>query len=60
MKSNKTVNGKTTWRWTAHGGQAVEVMLTLYPMMGERRKGKIAECMLYWRSIPLRRKWFKT
>lgn len=50
-KPRKTVNGKTTYRYTASGSQAIQIMLTIYPLMSGRRKEKIEECVTKWRSV---------
>lgn len=41
---------KPMWSTTRNGAIAVSWMLTLYPLMGERRKVKIRECIERWRA----------
>src|SRR5580765_8118192 len=46
-KSNKLV-----WSWYTIGKDAAALMMTLYPMMSERRQGQIKYCLNKWRSHP--------
>lgn len=43
---------KPFWRGTIHGRQAAEWCMTLYPLMGERRRTKIREWLDGWRKAP--------
>jgi hypothetical protein len=50
---------KQAWRWSAGGQpQVAGLMMTLLPLMGERRAAKIRECLALWkeRGLP-RRQW---
>jgi len=46
---------KHVWRTTAGGHRAIGWMMTLYPLMGERRKAQIRLVLAMWRSWPARR-----
>jgi len=41
---------KDIWRTTACGQRAIGWMMTLYPLMGERRKFKIEEVLHTWKT----------
>lgn len=45
---------KTMWRTNVHGPRAIGWMQTLYPLMGKRRRAKIADCVTSWRACPVR------
>lgn len=51
----KTAPGhKTYWQWTvSRDNDAIELMRTLYPHMGERRRNKIEEICIWWRLTEL-------
>lgn len=49
-------SGKTAYTWSASAYEdAVGLMMTLLPLMGERRAAKIIECLDAWKAAPLRR-----
>lgn len=39
-----------------HGVRAAEWMMTIWPIMGYRRKAKILKCLAYWKSFPVQNK----
>ena len=43
---------KQTWQVLLFGSKAASWMMTLYPLMGIRRKEKIAELLTYWKTQP--------
>jgi hypothetical protein len=43
---------KPFWRGTVHGSKAAGWCMTLYPLMGERRRAKIREWLRKWREAP--------
>jgi hypothetical protein len=43
---------KPVWSCSVHGTRAVGWMMTLFPLMGERRRTKIREIVLGWKSSP--------
>jgi len=46
---------KTSYIWiVSRAPDVVALMMTLYPLMGERRQKKIRECLIEWRSFPYR------
>jgi len=45
-----TTRSKTVYRVTLGGAKAIGWMMTLYPLMGERRRSKIRECIMSWKS----------
>lgn len=45
-----TVKGKAIYQLTACGIHAVGWMMTLYPLMGKRRKARIAEILANWKE----------
>lgn len=48
-------SGKTAYQWSVtNQADAVGLMMTLLPVMGERRSKKIRECLEYWNARPLR------
>ena len=48
-------SGKTAYRWAvSNQADAAGFMMTLLPVMGERRAQKIRECLAHWRATPLR------
>lgn len=50
-------SGKTAFWWTVvQQEQAAGVMMTLLPLMGDRRARKIMECLAAWRSKPITKK----
>lgn len=44
-------NRKTSYRISIHGIRAIEWMMTLYPLMGRRRKEKIREVVKIWKEV---------
>lgn len=38
------------WRFHIYGRRAAGWMLTLYPLMGKRRRARIRQLVLHWRS----------
>ncbi len=53
--ARKTAPGhKPYWRWTvSRDADAMELMRSLYPHMGERRRAKIEEIAIWWRLTEL-------
>jgi hypothetical protein len=51
---SKKLGYKPIWRWAIWGGKAAGVMMTLYPLMGERRKAKIKELLEKWKKTKRR------
>jgi hypothetical protein len=51
----KTAPGyKTYWAWTvSRDGDALQLMRSVYPQMGERRRSKIEEIATWWRVTEL-------
>jgi hypothetical protein len=46
---------KTYWQWiVSRDSDALELMRTVYPHMGERRRHKIEEICIWWRVTELR------
>ena len=45
---------KPYWATAVTGKDVVGWMMTLYPFMGERRRGKIHEILTEWKSTPWR------
>jgi hypothetical protein len=52
--NRKTAAGKTVYCVRVRGRLALAWMMTLYPLMGNRRRGKIMEILTKWRSSPLK------
>lgn len=51
----KTANWKTVWRWNVSKQKdSSSLMMTIYPLMSERRKIKIKECLTEWKSFQYR------
>ena len=48
--SDKNIKWKPTWRFSIHGNRAAGWMMTLYPLLGERRKDKIREIIVVLRK----------
>ncbi len=44
------------WRWQVTGRQAAGLMLTIYPLMGARRRERIRSVMKAWLAYPQIRK----
>jgi hypothetical protein len=45
-------NAKTYWTWKiSRQTDAAAVMMTLLPLMGERRSAKIRECLSAWQAV---------
>ncbi len=52
-----TIHRKDCWDYIIHRQSDVAaLMMTLYPLMGERRQKKIRELLAIWKSIPIKRK----
>ena len=55
-KSAKIIHEKRKQEWKdyfkfgIHGTKAIEWMMTLYPLMSNRRKNKIKQCLVGWKS----------
>jgi hypothetical protein len=46
---------KPSWKWEVNVQKdASALMMTLYPIMGERRQEKIEECLAHWKSFAYR------
>jgi len=43
-------NRKALWRTDVHGYRAVAWMMTLYSLLGQRRRARIAESLAAWRA----------
>jgi len=43
---------KPLWRLSICGTRAIEWMMTIYPLMGERRQNKISQCIAAWKASP--------
>ena len=48
QKNRKTKTGKTVYSYSAHGMRAVQVMMTIFILMSQRRQGKIKEVLRLW------------
>lgn len=51
---------KQAWRIRFYGSRAASWMMTLYPLMGERRKKQIEKCLDFWKlqnSYSVSHKW---
>lgn len=48
----KLKSGKTMYRAIVYGPQAAGWMMTLYPLMGQRRQKKIREVLSIWKTQP--------
>ena len=48
------IKGKYMYRVAVTGSQAAALMLTVFPLMGHRRRDKIYQCMKEWKSY---KKW---
>lgn len=46
------------YHFNVYGNLAIQWMMTIYPLMGRRRKTKIKEVINIWKSIPSYRKGF--
>jgi hypothetical protein len=49
-------NRKPIYYTAVNGLSAASWMMTVWPLMGERRQAKIAECLQLWRSQPVQNK----
>lgn len=47
-----TKGDKQVWSWGIYSKNAAQWMMTLWPLMGERRKQRIAECLTWWATLP--------
>jgi len=65
MSSNSNVNKhgidmrgdrKRLYRYKINGNLAIQWMMTLYPLMGERRKARIREVITEWKSSNTRQR----
>lgn len=52
-KEIKTNNGRYH-RWEVYGRNAASLMMTLYPMLSEKRKNRIKELLAIWKKQPFR------
>jgi hypothetical protein len=50
--SSRTVTGKCVWYATVNGPTAASWMMTLWPLLGARRRAKIIEVLARWRTAP--------
>lgn len=50
--NKKKPNRKMVWRLHLHGNRAAGWMMTLYSLMGLRRRGRIKELLTGWRLSP--------
>lgn len=51
----RSEGNKPMWHCHAYGVDAAGWMMTLYSLMGERRKGQIKKALASWKSQPTRR-----
>lgn len=49
-QNNKTVSGKSVYRTVLYGNKAVQWIMTIYSLMGGRRKIQLRKCIDSWRS----------
>jgi len=49
------LGGNPAYVTKLYGGPAIQWMMTIYPLMGLRRKAKIREILQYWKSRPSRK-----
>ena len=56
MYSDKRPNRKRAYRTNVTGARAAGWMMTLYSLMGKRRRVKIKQCLSAWRLAPNRPK----
>ena len=55
-KTRRLPSGKIAYYWiVANQSQAAGLMMTLLPLMGQRRSEKIRECLVTWKKTPLRK-----
>lgn len=47
----KTSTNKIIYSFRLYGSKAIQWMMTLYPLMGERRKAKIKEIINLWKNV---------
>jgi hypothetical protein len=47
---------KVTWQVVIFGKSAAEWMMTLYPLMGKRRRERIEELLTFWKTQPTQQK----
>lgn len=52
----RPLSTKETFRTSVHGDKAAGWMMTIYSLMGERRKQKIEKCLSTWKASPGRTK----
>jgi hypothetical protein len=52
-KDKTNQHWKKTFRVAVHGPLAIGWLMTLYPLMGERRQAKIRIILLRWREAPM-------
>ncbi len=43
---------KPMHRWSVHSRDAIALMMTLYTLMGERRRARITELLVWWQATP--------
>jgi hypothetical protein len=49
---SKRKNESDIHEWSVHGAIASGLMMTLWPLMGDKRKRQIEEALAKWRSVP--------
>jgi hypothetical protein len=49
--NHETRNHKPCYRWTLCGNKAAGWMMTIYSLMGTRRRGRIRELLAKWRAM---------
>jgi hypothetical protein len=42
---------KPLWSWKVSGRKAAALMMTILPLMGEKRQTKIKECLEVWKTV---------
>lgn len=55
-RAKKQPNHKDQWWFSLGGYRAVGVMMTIFVFLGERRKAKVKEVIMQWRSKPYKRR----
>lgn len=50
----RMIKETSAYRWALEGSKAVQVAMTLFPLMTTRRQGKIIDILKLWKSRPLR------
>lgn len=60
FRKQQAAHWKPQYEVSIHGQRAAEWMMTLYPLMGERRQAKIREILAAWRLAPRVGKYVRT